>query len=51
MPWEIKHRGGKHLVVKKGTLEVVGTHATMAEAQAHMRALYANVIDVKRRKE
>jgi len=42
MPWEIKQRGSKYVVVKKGTNEVVGTHNSRTAAVAHLRALYAN---------
>jgi len=43
MPWEIKRRDGKYVVVKKGSDKVVGRHSTKGEAEAQLRALYANV--------
>lgn len=51
MPWEIKQNvaGCKGFaVVKQGTTEVVGCHPSKNRAAAHMRALYANVKDVKK---
>jgi hypothetical protein len=45
MPWEIQKRGDKWAVVKQGTDEVEGTHATEEEAKAQLRALYANEPD------
>lgn len=43
MPWKIKPSGDKFQVVNADTGKVMGTHATRAEAEAQMKALYANV--------
>lgn len=43
MPWEIKKRGGKYVVVNEHTGKVKGRHATRSQANAQLRALYANV--------
>lgn len=43
MPWVIKRLDGKYKVVQKDSGRVAGTHNTRAEAQAQLRALYANV--------
>ena len=50
MPWEIKKRGSKWVVVKKGTTRVYGTHDTRQEAVAQLRALYASEAEKGRRK-
>jgi len=44
MPWELKKRGGKVLVCKKGEDKPVpgGVHANAAEAKKHLAALYAS---------
>lgn len=42
MPWEVKKRGSKFVVVKKGSSTVLGTHNTSNEAAGQVRALYAN---------
>ena len=47
MPWTVQKHGGKWAVVKKDGGKVVGTHSSREEAMAHMRALYANVLDMK----
>jgi len=43
MPWAIRSSGGKFQVVNAQTGDVKGTHDTLEEAKAQMRALYANV--------
>jgi hypothetical protein len=45
MPWNIVKRGSKWCVVKKQTGETIpgGCHDSKPEAEAQMRALYANV--------
>lgn len=51
MPWQIKQNVGGckgFAVVKEGTTTVVGCHPSKSRAAAHMRALYANVKDVKK---
>ena len=51
MPWQIKQNVGGckgFAVVKEGTSTVVGCHPSKSRATAHMRALYANVKDVKK---
>lgn len=52
MPWEIKKGAGscrpdQFAVVKKGTDESVGCHATEDAAKSQLAALYANVPDAK----
>lgn len=47
MPWTIRKQGSKWAVVRKDTGKVVKAHDTQSQAQAHMRALYANAKDVK----
>lgn len=42
MPWSVKRRGHKYVVVKPDG-KVVGTHSTREKALQHLRALYANV--------
>lgn len=51
MPYEIKQNCGGckgYAVVKQGTTDVVGCHPSKSRAMAHMKALYANVKDVKK---
>jgi hypothetical protein len=51
MPWEIKQNVGGckgYAVCKQGTSEVVGCHPSKSRAMAHLKALYANVKDVKK---
>jgi hypothetical protein len=43
MPWEIRTEGGEFCVYQSDTDERVTCHPTRPEAEAHMRALYANV--------
>jgi hypothetical protein len=50
MPYEIRKRGSKYLVVNAETGDVKGTHDTKTKAVAQLRALYANVKDAKRKK-
>lgn len=50
MPWEIKKRGSKWVVVKKGTNKVYGTHDTRQEAVDQLQALYASEAKKGRRK-
>jgi hypothetical protein len=51
MPWRVERRGSQWVVVKEATGEVVGRHGSREEAEAHRRALYANVYEsVKPRK-
>jgi len=49
MPYAIRKRGSKYLVVNKETGDVKGTHSTKREAAAQLRALYANVPEAKKR--
>lgn len=45
MPWKISRNFGNcngYAVVKEGTNEIEGCHATRAEAEAQQRALYAS---------
>lgn len=51
MPWKIVSEDGKHCIYKLGADDMpmgepVKCHPTEAEAQAHMRALYANAEDM-----
>lgn len=41
-PWHVEERDGKYCVVKNDTNEEVHCHATREEAEAQVRALYAN---------
>lgn len=47
MPYEIKKENDKFCVVKKDDGSVIKCHDTMADAEAHMKALYANVPEAK----
>ena len=47
MPWKIEKRGNQYCVVKKSG-ETVKCHSTREKAEAHLRALYANVEDAAR---
>lgn len=42
MPYDIKKKKGKWLVVKKGGGKVMGEHETKEKAVAQLRALYAS---------
>lgn len=43
MPYEVKRRGSKFVLKKKGEGgRVLGTHPTRAKALAQMRAVYAS---------
>lgn len=42
MPYEIERSGKRYVVKKKHGGKVMGSHATMASAQAQMRAIHAN---------
>lgn len=48
MPFKIEKRGNKYQVVNASTGKIKGTHATKAQANKQLRALYVNVSDVKR---
>lgn len=48
MPWKIEKRGNQYCVVKKSG-ETVKCHPTREKAEAHLRALYANVEDAMRK--
>ena len=50
MPYEIRKRGSKYLVVNAETGSVKGTHGTKTKAVAQLRALYANVKDAKKKR-
>lgn len=50
MPYAIRKRQGKWVVINEETRAVKGTHDTRKEAVAHLRALYANVVDAKPRR-
>jgi len=42
MPWHVEKRDGEYCVIKDADNTNEGCHDTEAEAQAHVRALYAN---------
>lgn len=42
MPWDVRKRGSKYVVVKEGSGKVVGTHDTRSKAERQLSALYAN---------
>lgn len=52
MPWKAKKnpRGKGWLIVRSDTGEVVGHSASKAQAQASVRARYANTPEARRRK-
>jgi len=50
MPYAIRKRGNKWVVVNKETGKVKGTHSTREKAVRHLRALYANVPEARRKK-
>ena len=45
MPWHISKRSGEFCVIKDADDEVETCHATKAEADAHLSALYASETD------
>lgn len=47
MPYDIRRHGSQYEVVDDSG-QVVGRHATRAEAIRHQRALYANVPDARK---
>lgn len=50
MPWEVKKQGSgeePYKVVKSDTGRVVASHETREQAEAHVKALYANADDTK----
>lgn len=42
MPWAVRAKGGKYVVVNKDTGRVMGTHSSRAKALRQLRAIYAN---------
>jgi len=50
MPYAIRKRGSKWVVINKETGKVKGKHSTRAKALRHLRALYANVPEARRKK-
>lgn len=48
MPYAIKKRGNKYVVVNKESGRVFGEHDSRASAKKQLRALYADVKDAKR---
>lgn len=42
MPWKVRRRGSKWVVVKKDGTRVMGTHTDRAAADRQLRALYAS---------
>ena len=51
MPYIIRRSGKKHCVYNKDTGKLIpgGCHDEAGDALAHMRALYANVEDAKKK--
>lgn len=49
MPWRIEDRESGFVVVQENSGEVVGTHDTREEAEAHLAALYASEDNKKAR--
>jgi len=49
MPYAIRKRGNKWVVVNKETGKVKGTHETREKALRHLRALYVNVESKERK--
>ncbi|HHT9130893.1 MAG TPA: DUF2188 domain-containing protein [Candidatus Tripitaka californicus] len=49
MPYSVEKRGKKWAVVTEGTGKTHGMHSSKAEAEAQMRALYANVPDARKK--
>lgn len=41
MPYKVRKRGTKYVVVKENDGKVMGTHSSQSKAQAQVRALYA----------
>lgn len=52
MPYGIRKQGNQHCVYNKDTSKTVpgGCHSAEGQAEAHMRALYANVDDASQKK-
>lgn len=48
MPYAIRKRGSKFVVVSQDSGRVLGTHPSKAKAESQLRALYANVPDAKK---
>lgn len=43
MPWSVRKRGSRWVVVNANTGAVKGTHESKKKAERQLRALYANV--------
>ena len=43
MPWHVEKRGDKHVVVANEGGKIMGSHDTKPEADAQVKALYANM--------
>jgi len=53
MPWKVERRGNSSKpwkIIKLTTEEVVGSSRTKADAEASIRARYASIKDIKRKK-
>ena len=50
MPAKIRKRGNKYEVYNEDTNKVYGTHSTKQSALKQLRALYANIPDMKDKK-
>lgn len=50
MPWRIRKKGNKFLVVSEASGRVLGAHKTRAEALAQLRAVYANAKPEEKRR-
>lgn len=51
MPWGVRKRGRKWQVYNTVTGKSKGSHPTKKKAEAHRRALYANVPESRRKKK
>lgn len=51
MPYAVRKRGNKWVVVNKETGKVKGTHDSRESAMRQLRALYANVPDARRKRK
>lgn len=47
-PWRVEQRGSRWVVVGVENDKVYGSHASQGEANAQLRALYANVPEARR---
>ena len=50
MPFKVRKKGNKWVVVSKTSGRVLGTHSTKKSAVRQLRAIYANYYGKKRKK-